>query len=233
MLEAGLPYKFTHQWAALASSGYVANPIPDFTASPGRASQQLGFPAVNAAPVAAGGIPPFIADFNGFGQYVTAWLQYMQAGAAIPWDAAFSAAVGGYPLGAVVLSATVPDRYWRSTVDANTTNPDTGGAGWINAEAFTSNIAGFAQRFRSGFILQLVGVGAVGGGLDTFVTVSVALPIPFQSAFIMPFATWSGVTPPSPGAISASVIDLAHVGVTINAPVSGEPYGVNVLAFGI
>jgi hypothetical protein len=52
------------------------------------------------------------------------------AGGGFPYSSAFSTAIGGYPKGARVLMASGLS-YWRSIVDNNTTDPDTGGAGWV------------------------------------------------------------------------------------------------------
>jgi hypothetical protein len=129
MLYASLPYKFSVPWGASATTGYITSPVPASSAG-ANASQALGFPPITAAPVGAGGVPPNVADFNGLGNYITAWLQWLQAGGPVQYDAAFSAAIGGYPLGAL-LKAASGTSYWQSTVDGNVTDPDTGGAGWI------------------------------------------------------------------------------------------------------
>ena len=128
MLASSIPYKFATPWATDATSGYVNDTIPA-TASGGNASQQLGFPPITAAPTGSGGLPPNIADFNGLGLYATLWSQLLQAGGPIGYDATFSTAIGGYPKGAVISSATFPLQ-WLSTADNNTSDPDTGGANW-------------------------------------------------------------------------------------------------------
>jgi hypothetical protein len=70
-------------------------------------------------------------DFNGILFQTTAWARWQAVGGLVPYDAAFSAAVGGYPAGGTVLSATTPGRVWISSADNNTTNPDSGGANWL------------------------------------------------------------------------------------------------------
>jgi hypothetical protein len=71
-------------------------------------------------------------DFNGLFQQITAWNRWQAAGGLVPYDSAFSTAVGGYPAGAAVLSASVAGRVWISAADNNTTNPDAGGAtNWL------------------------------------------------------------------------------------------------------
>lgn len=134
MLIGSIPTKFTLVWGANADPALI-NAIPatsQIGINAGFASYNDGLPPLNATPIGAGGIPPRIQDFNGIWNAVTAWNQWQQAGGPIAYDATFQAAVGGYPLNAVVMSTTIAGRWWRSTVDGNTTNPDTGGAGWVD-----------------------------------------------------------------------------------------------------
>jgi hypothetical protein len=58
---------------------------------------------------------------------------WMCAGGGFPYNATFSAAIGGYPQGGRVLMASGAG-YWVSTVDDNVTDPDTGGAGWATVD---------------------------------------------------------------------------------------------------
>ena len=129
MKLSDVPYKFQFQWAENASSGFVTSPIPPTTSAPA-ASQSLGFPPETAVPIAAGGTPPNIDDYNGAYQYVTAWAQWLQAGYPILYDATFQTNIGGYPQNAMVNSVAFPGVIWQSTVDDNTSDPDTGGANW-------------------------------------------------------------------------------------------------------
>jgi len=128
-----LPRKFNLPFGSSAGGGFTNYPIPDLPpGTPGLASLQTGFPPVNFTPISAGGIPPAGADFNAILFQITSWDQWTAAGGPIFYDATFQTAIGGYPNGAVVQSAVVPGNYWQSTVDNNTSNPDTGGANWIS-----------------------------------------------------------------------------------------------------
>lgn len=132
MLSSGIPAKFPIIWGA--SAAYI-NAIPTTSQigiNNGFASLPDGFVPLNQTPVAAGGVPPRIQDLNGILNELSAWSQWYQAGGPLPYDSTFQSAVGGYPGGAVVGSVTTAGTYWRSTADNNTTNPDTGGAGWVN-----------------------------------------------------------------------------------------------------
>jgi len=95
-----------------------------------RAAYSTGFPSVTMIPKSAGGKPPFGKDFNGVLNDITANLQFIQAGMGYPYNADFSAAIGGYPMGALLLS-TDGQTLWKSTDDSNTTDPDSAEAsGW-------------------------------------------------------------------------------------------------------
>ncbi len=108
-----------------ANSG-TKNAIP--TASqigitPGAASLTDGFPPLTFTPLAAGGIPPSGADFNGILNLLSANIQWQNAGGQYVYNSAFSTAIGGYPTGAVLLSSDGSTE-WISTADNNTTDPD-------------------------------------------------------------------------------------------------------------
>ncbi|WP_146196884.1 gp53-like domain-containing protein [Achromobacter pulmonis] len=117
-------------------------PVPSqIGVTPGLASFTDGFPPLTMTPLAAGGVPPYGADFNGILNFLSAAVRWSQAGGGYGYDAAFSTAVGGYPKGAV-LSAASGNGKWLNLVDNNTTNPDSGGANWV---AMGAGIASTAQ----------------------------------------------------------------------------------------
>jgi hypothetical protein len=133
MLASSIPTKMPVIFGASAVSGTIRTVPVTSTGQSGSASFTGGFPPETQLPEGAGGTPPFGQDFNGLFNTVTAWLQWIQAGGAVPpYDATFSTSltVPGYPNGALIASAVTTGQYWVSTVDNNTTNPDTGGAGW-------------------------------------------------------------------------------------------------------
>lgn len=147
MQKISIPPKISVVWASGAGSGYT-NPIPNAPQTGGRASFTTGFPPNNFIPTSAGGTPPFGADMNGIHNQETANIQWLQATAALPWDSAFSTAVGGYFNGAIVQSAQIPGLLWLSTVDNNLSNPDAGGAGWqpFNRVLLTANTSFFVDE---------------------------------------------------------------------------------------
>lgn len=132
MQASDIPSKFPIPWANSAGSGYT-RAVPEASQigiTNGAASLTDGFPPLTFLPTASGGVPPFGQDTNGILKQITQWLRWAEAGAPVAWDSVFSAAIGGYPNGAIVASATTPQLWWLSTADNNTTNPDSGGAGW-------------------------------------------------------------------------------------------------------
>ena len=168
MLASQIPTRIAIQFAASAGSSFVST-IPATTAAPGRASFTAGFPPANFLPDLAGGINPDGRDFNGILQACTAWLQWQNAGGIVGYDAAFSTAIGGYPAGAI-LARNPAGGLWLSTVDNNTTDPDTGGAGWVAlfkpslvtfAMSGTWTVPAWVTRIQ---IPLAVGGGAGGGG---------------------------------------------------------------------
>ncbi len=131
MLVSAIPVKFSIIFAASAPAGDVTYPFPTTAQPSGLASLPTGFVPLNFVPVDAGGIPPWGKDMNGILYQSTAWEQWLQAGAPVGYDAAFSSDISGYPKGALIVSATAPGLGWVSTVDNNVSDPDTGGANWL------------------------------------------------------------------------------------------------------
>ena len=131
MLASSVPVKFALPFAAAAGAGFITT-IPaasQITITPGRASLTDGFVPLNMTPIPAGGIPPFGQDMNGILNITTAAVQWLQAGGLPFYDATFSAAIGGYPNGAMIRRADGAG-FWISSVDNNVSNPDSGGANW-------------------------------------------------------------------------------------------------------
>lgn len=155
-----------------ANSG-ARQTIPDTSqigVEDGRASYPDGFPPLTRTPLSAGGIPPFGTDMNGVLFDLSAAARWNAAGAPFKYDSAFSASIGGYPKGAI-LSNSAGDGFWQSIAENNTTNPDTGGAGWINAlggrliniQTFYSSGTYTPTSGTKSVIVEMVGGG---GGSD-------------------------------------------------------------------
>ncbi len=215
MLASNSPAKIP---LPFANSG-TKNTIP--TASqvgitPGAASLTDGFPPLTFTPLSAGGIPPAGADFNGILNQVTAIQQWQSAGGSFKYDAAFSTAVGGYPKGSV-LSKLANNGFWQSTVDNNTTNPDSGGANWVDLGAgfggrpghtYATNDWAYLDK-AGGLIVQWGSGNVIGSGY-----LDVVFPAPFTVACFCALTTSDGT-----GSQFAYVTALTKTGCVIdNSP---------------
>ena len=154
MQDSNIPAKFSIPFANAAGGSYI-RVIP--TASQigitdGAASLTDGFVPMNFIHTDAGGIPPDGRDVNGILSQTTAWIRWLSAGGPVYYESAFSTAIGGYPKGAAIASATVAGVLWTSTVENNTSNPDTGGAGWITITG-VANTWTQVQRFNSNVVI--------------------------------------------------------------------------------
>lgn len=114
------------------SGGKTAIPVASQVGiEDGRASFTDGFPPLTRTPLSAGGVPPFGTDMNGILFAVTAIQQWQSAGGSFVYDSAFASAINGYPKGAVLLKSDLSG-FWLNTTEGNTSNPDTGGSGWVD-----------------------------------------------------------------------------------------------------
>lgn len=157
-----------------ANSG-TKNTIPNASqigVTPGAASYTDGFPPLTFTPLAAGGIPPFGADFNGVLNAISAWIRWFTAfSPSAPYDSTYSTSIGGYPKGALIPKATF-DGFWQNMVENNTTNPDAAGANWIDGttgrlmgtQLFTANGTYTPTLGTKSIIVEIVGGGGGGGG---------------------------------------------------------------------
>ncbi|CAJ9922175.1 Tail fiber protein [Burkholderia pseudomallei] len=123
------------------AAGGAFNAIPEASqigTNPGGASLVDGFPPLTRTPIAAGGIPPSGLDMNGVLNLITQSTRWAHGGGRYAFNSAFAADtnVGGYPAGAMLMSA---DGFgtWLSLVDNNSDNPDTGpGTKWAPSQAY-------------------------------------------------------------------------------------------------
>jgi len=113
-----------------ASAVDITLPVPITDPGSGQASFTLGFPHVNKLPVNTGGIPPYLEDMNGILNMVTAYAAALGAGQIFPYSSALATAIGGFKQGAILAQASGAG-FWLNLTNGNTSNPDTGGAGWV------------------------------------------------------------------------------------------------------
>lgn len=148
MQDSDIPVKFNIPWGNSAGVSFIRN-VPQASQiglQDGAASLTDGFPPLCFSPVASGGVPPFGEDFNGIFKQVTQWLRWLSAGALNPFDSAYSAAIGGYPKGVIVASATTFGLFYFNNVDNNASNPDTGGANWTGVQ-LTQTVPAMQGKF--------------------------------------------------------------------------------------
>lgn len=238
-----IPYKFAVPWASAAVPPYVTPVIPvSAGGTPNAATQQQGYPPVTGTNPQAGGIPPAMADWNGAMYYTTAWLQYLQAGAPIGYDAVFSAAIGGYPPGAIINNALASNAglFWLNNSGTNNaTNPDAGGAGWTQwpfpppppASITVIGTTGIVSNVTNLTLNSTTVTG--GGGLAT------ATPIPQLSVFgstgpaqnNIANLEFAGATVTSLGTASALVQFPVAVPLTITDIFGNQALNVNRMNF--
>src|ERR1700733_12481449 len=152
MQSTDIPQFIPERFANSVTGTLVNYPLPDTVAGgSGLASWDQGWQAINATDPGAGGIAPIIADFNGVLKQMSGWDQWFSVGGPIMYNALISAAIGGYPRGAILASATTLGQLWLSTAENNTTNPDTGGSGWAAFNAY-HNVAPTASHVQSASI---------------------------------------------------------------------------------
>lgn len=197
MLYTDIPARFVKAFASLATSTY-RRPIPTTTGDPNAASLNLGFPPNTFVDEGAGGSPPDGRDFNGLLNQATAWNWWQAGGGPIFYDAAYSAANGGYAKYAVLTSTTL-SYFWQSNVDNNTVDPDSGpSANWTRLAPAVSTSGGPGTGYRKsadGFIQQW-GVVAIGAGVTSYST-SFSFPIPFTVEVNGPYGNASNIATPS------------------------------------
>jgi hypothetical protein len=114
---------------------YINIPIPvpsQISTTINAASFTDGFPPNTMTPEASGGLPFFGQDMNGILYMVSAYCANFAAGALSSYNSTLSSTLSGYPVGCVLVN-TNGNGVWINQVSGNTTNPDTGGAGWLPA----------------------------------------------------------------------------------------------------
>lgn len=167
MLRSAIPSRFNIPFGNSAGAGFI-RPIPQASQigiQAGAASLETGFPPVTFLPVGAGGTPPWGADFNGILNQETKWSQWLAAGGPVSYDGTFSTAIGGYPHGAILASATSEGRYWISIVDNNTVNPDGGpSSNWqgFSLSDLYSPDTGTTNDYSASFSPQAVAADVLG-----------------------------------------------------------------------
>lgn len=121
----------TKQPTPFAVNGPREPILPTTPAGDNTASYDSGFPPITMTLKSAGGLPPKGQDMNQILFELSSLSRWFSTGAINSYDSVFATSIGGYPKGSVVLGSDGQTKY-ESTTDSNLTNPNTGGAGWIN-----------------------------------------------------------------------------------------------------
>ena len=129
---------------AFANAG-LKNDIPQSATGSNLASYEEGFPVITMQAIADGGMPPQGQDFNGMFYTLTDIARYAQAGGLYPFDKEFCTAIGGYPLGAILMSAD-GSKLWQNQVAGNTNNPDSDSINWTELCTVDALTAGLATK---------------------------------------------------------------------------------------
>ena len=95
----------------------------------GAATWSAGFPPLTSTPPAAGGIAPDRLDFNGIFNALSSHLCFLQSGGVYKFDQKYIDQVGGYPVGAILLSDDNSKTFVNKN-DKNQNNPNVNMSGW-------------------------------------------------------------------------------------------------------
>lgn len=220
MQISSTPVKWTIPFAANDSAKVE---IPATTTDATRFSLSLGSPPLTGQPPETGGVPPQLEDFNGAFNQIARFVWWYIGGGPLPYDATWSADpnVNGYANGALIPSSDGQGA-WISTVDNNTTNPDTVGTGWVPGYVYGRT----ALVGQTGGTVTLTPLQAAKPALTVAGTLTSNLTI-VVPAWIR---DWT-VTNTTTGAFTVTVKTAAGSGVLIpqnSAPTSVAGDGTNV-----
>lgn len=142
MAGAPTPQTLLEAIANAAGSGFITAPMPDSPTGTNAASVQGGFPPITMQEELSGGLPPLGQDMNGYLFLISSHTMYVQCGQPYVYNSTLASAIGGY-LAGTILGMTDGTGIWLNTVNANSSNPDTGGAGWVPLVSYGfANITG-------------------------------------------------------------------------------------------
>lgn len=133
-MGAVITYPVVELFGVNAGAGFITLPIPNpsqIDITSGAASFNDAFPPATFLDPLVDGTPPSGEDINGILYMLSQYALAMQSGQVCQYSAAVSMALGGYAEGAVLGKASGYG-LWTNTVAGNTSDPDTGGAGWLD-----------------------------------------------------------------------------------------------------
>lgn len=202
--------------ASDAGSAFITNPMPDAPTGTNAASVQGGFPPITMQEELAGGKPPLGPDMNGLFYLVSSHTAFVQAGQPYLFNSTLATALGGYKLG-TILGMSDESGVWLNILDGNTSNPDTGGAGWAPFYSYgqgivngltNANVTLSATQYKKQFIVLN---GALTGN------VSIIFPALQERWLVINNCT---------GAFNVTARTAGGTGIVIPAGGFGSPTGV-------
>lgn len=137
MPGAATPPNLLEAIASAAGGGFITNPIPEDPTGTNAASIRGGYPPITMQPEFAGGEPPLGQDINGYLFLLSSHTLWVECGQLYQYNATLATAIGGYLVG-TILGMADGTGTWLNTTDANTSNPDTGGVGWVPIASYGS-----------------------------------------------------------------------------------------------
>lgn len=144
MSGAAYPPILVQPIASDAGSSFITNPLPLAPPSspPNAISIQDGFPPNTMQSELSGGKPPRGQDMNGLAFLLSSHTWFLECGQLYQYNSALATAIGGYAAG-TILGMLDGTGTWLCTSDANSADPDAGGAGWVPLSSFgTATLAG-------------------------------------------------------------------------------------------
>lgn len=126
------PTLITVPFAKDGNYNEIATKSTESSLAKGIATYQSGFPPLTMTAISAGGVPPSGKDMNGILNDITTAIRYSMSGGLYSYNADFSAAIDGYPKGAIVASSDGSKIWWNGVEDNNTDPDSTSVSGWKN-----------------------------------------------------------------------------------------------------
>lgn len=199
------PTVITVPFATLALSADI-NVVPVAPpATPNLACYENGFPHQDRLPVSAGGTAPAMQDFNGIFFDLSSNIAANQAGQYFPYNSTIATAISGYNAGAIVLRAD-GQGLWLNQTNGNSTNPDSGGAGWVP----------LAQYSQSSFALTNANVTLTAQqGTSSQIVLTGTLTSNVQLVFPRYRNTWLVINNTVPGAFAVTALNAGGTAILV------------------
>lgn len=218
MPGAATPPNLLAAIASAAGGSYITDPMPESPTGSNAASVLGGFPPVTMESELAGGLPPLGQDMNGLFFLLSSHTLYVECGQLYLYNSTLATAIGGYAVG-TVLGMSDGTGMWLNVTAGNTTNPDTGGAGWVPMASYGyANVTGLTGGAVSLTTAQSRrGVIVLSGTLVSNLTLT--LPATVQEWLIINNTTGAFSTTATAG--GANTVPIPQGGFAAPTPIYG------------